>query len=118
MDWTDIGSNTDMDAAFRFWITGLGQAVNNILVVLVVAMVLAVVYCGWVHVTRRRFWCPLIRREVEAEFAARGLRLVAVRRCSAFADGVPTCGRRCVDGACRNRWDPPLPVMTHARKVS
>jgi len=116
MDWTDIATNTDMELAFPAWMDGLGQAVGIILFVVVMAMLAVAAYCGWCHAARRRFWCPLLRREVETEFAARGLRLVAVRRCSAFAGGVPTCGRRCVAAAFRRRWDPPLPVLSHASR--
>jgi hypothetical protein len=43
---------------------------------------------------RRRFWCPLHRREVEVEFDERGLpgfrRQVAVKSCSVFDP--PTAG--------------------------
>jgi hypothetical protein len=65
----------------------------------------------------RRFWCPLMRREVEVEFEQRGLplaRRLFVQRCSVFEPGAAVaCGRRCVDGEFRRqRWDSPLRART------
>lgn len=61
-------------------------------------------------VRRRRVWCPIYRREVEVEFAERGLPgfrdAVAVQTCSAFEDPTrPTCERVCLDPA-RRRLPP------------
>lgn len=57
-------------------------------------------------VERRRFWCPLSRREAEVEFEVRGLpgwrRPVAVRSCSVFDPPTAVvCRRRCLDPAFR-----------------
>jgi hypothetical protein len=66
---------------------------------------------------RRRFWCPFYRREVEVEFAERGLsgfrRQLGVESCSVFDPPTAVeCARRCLDPVYRRQWDPPLPVLS------
>ena len=78
----------------------------------------------WGTVRRcRGFRCPLVRREVEVEFEERHLlgfrRSAGVRSCSVFEP--PTaieCQRRCVDSAFRRQWEPALPVLTRAGRLS
>jgi hypothetical protein len=65
----------------------------------------------------RRFWCPLVRREVEVEFATRGWlglrRPAAVRRCSVFNPSEAVhCDRRCVEASFRKQWDVALPARS------
>jgi len=55
------------------------------------------------RVRRRRFWCPITRRDVEVELVETGppgfRRAVGVKSCSAFlpADAT-TCGGHCLRG--------------------
>jgi hypothetical protein len=65
----------------------------------------------------RKFWCPLVRREVDVEFATRGWfglrRPSAVRRCSVFNPPEAVhCDRRCVSSSFRKQWDAALPVRS------
>ena len=73
-------------------------------------------------VRRRRFWCALSRRDVEVEFAARGLpgfRRVAVRSCSQFEPPTAVaCRRACVDVAFRRRWEPSLRLSANDGQAS
>lgn len=67
------------------------------------------------------FWCALTERDVEVEFAVRGIpglgRPRGVTSCTAF-DPPPAvaCGRRCLDSAFRHQWPPALPVHTGRRR--
>ncbi len=107
-----------LDEWFRAWIAGfLGFFGHVVLIAFAVVAALAIV--GWYAVAsvRRRFRCCLAGREVEVEFATRGLfhRLAGIKRCPVFEEGTAiACARRCLDASYRRQWEPALPVSTRA----
>jgi hypothetical protein len=106
------------DEWFRAWIGVFTEFAVDALVI-VCAVVLALAIVSWYGVTyvRRRFWCRLVDRDVEVEFAKRGpfRRLAAVARCPAFEDGTAiSCARRCLDPGFRGQWQPALSVRPKA----
>ncbi len=112
MEWMDSWPADGLAVGFQLWVDGFAR----VLAVAVLAMLFVVVLCGVLDSRgtakgRRRFWCPLARREVEVEFETRGLLHgpASVKRCSAFETATSiSCRRRCLDASFRRQWEHPL----------
>ena len=116
MDWMAPGSSDGLDGFMQLWVDGLVRVFGVTLIVVLLCLVVFAILGLWSSESvRRRFWCRVARRNVEVEFALRGLlpRIVAVKSCSAFEAGTAiSCRRRCLDASFRRQWEPALPLLT------
>lgn len=122
MDWMGPASSDGLAAWFELWVDGFVRffGAAALIVLLVGLAAFAVVALWGVSTVRRRFWCPLARRDVDVEFEWRGIlpHLGAVKSCSAFEVATDlSCTRRCVDPSMRRRWEPALPVHRFSRVI-
>ena len=122
MEWMAPGPSDEVDPLSlwtQMWVEGLVSFLGAILVVVLVALAAqAVLRSRGTGSVRRRFWCRRAGRNVEVEFATRGLvpRIASVKQCSEFEPGSAiSCSRQCLDAGFRRYWPPALPVATRGR---
>jgi len=116
MEWPGPGSDDGLEIFMRLWVEDVVRFLLVMVAAALVAFVVISLVGAWgTDVVRRRFFCRLAWREVEVEFWAEGLLLqpAAVRSCSVFEGGCPSCTRPCVEAAFRKQWEPALPVFSH-----
>ncbi len=124
-EWMEPGPSDGFDPLsvwMQMWVEGFVSFLGVILVVVLVALAAAAVLGSWgTGSVRRRFWCRRAGRNVEVEFATRGLvpRIASVTWCSAFEPGSAiSCSRRCLNASFRRYWPPALPVATRGRRAA
>ena len=105
-------SAESLDDWFRAWTDGFVSF--SMLAGLLALSILVIVGASAATIVRRRFWCRLAGRDVEAEFETRGVwhRAHAVRCCSAFETATAiACRRSCLDASYRELRAPAIAVL-------
>jgi hypothetical protein len=107
-----LWSSESLDDWFRAWTDGFVSF--SMLAGLLALSILVIVGASGATRVRRRFWCRLAGRDVEAEFETRGVwrRAHSVQCCSAFETATAiACRRTCLDASYRELRAPAIALL-------